>query len=179
MKFSLRLLFLAVLTSACSFAAANSLYAQASILEANRNLVSSGPPAPPPGAVKARRLPIDATALIDFGNGQSVTATCHKGGFDRVGLRHDQMVDVAVQYSTADAGKSVTVEPLDGGQVIAPARNLIVAADGSIHFKFRVGHVPGAYQISLRTGNRELGLQFWVRDDDHPRNNPPVINPSN
>ena len=179
MKFSLRLLFLAVVTSACSFAGANSLYAQASILEANRNLVSSGPPARPPGGVKAGRLPVDATALIDFGNGQSVTATCHRGGFQRVGLRHDQMVDVAVQYSTAEAGKSVAVQPLDGGQVIAPARSLTVSADGSIHFKFRVGHAPGAYQIALRNGNRELGLQFWVRDDDHPRNNPPVINPFN
>ena len=178
MKFPYRLLFLAVLTGVCSFAGANSLYAQSSVLEANRNLRSSGSPAIPPGAKRSGRLPVDATASIDFGNGQSVTATCHRGGFERVGLRHDQMVDVAVQYSTADAGKSVTVEALDGGQVIAPAKNVVVAADGSIHFKFRVGHAPGAYQIALRNGNRELGLQFWVRDDDQPRNNPPVINPS-
>jgi len=73
------------------------------------------------------------------------------------------MIDIAVQYSNAEAGKTISVEPLDGGQIIAPAKNLIVSSDGTIHFKFHAGHSPGVYQIALRTGGQELGLQFWVR----------------
>ena len=89
------------------------------------------------------------------------------------------MVDIAVQFSTSDAGQAVTVEPLDGGQVIAAANNLAIAPDGTIHFKFRTGHQPGAYQIVLRSGAQELGLQFWVLDEEHPKNNPAVVNPGN
>jgi hypothetical protein len=77
-------------------------------------------------------LPLDAIAFVDFGNAQSVTAFCHKGSFERVGLRHDQTVDIAVQYSTATAGTPVTVVPLDGGAIVASGKNLIVAADGTI-----------------------------------------------
>jgi hypothetical protein len=178
-KSSHPLIILALLTGICLLAPTNPLVAQASVLEANRNLSSTGTPALPPGAPGASPLALEALALVDFGNGQSFTASCHRGAFERVGLRHDQTVDIVVQYSTADAGRTITVVPLDGGQVIAPARNLIVAADGTIHFKFRVGHPPGAYQVALHNGTQELGLQFWVRDEQNPRNNPPVANPGN
>jgi hypothetical protein len=146
-------------------------------LEANRNLVTNGRPAPPPGAQKMRRLPVEATASIDFGNGALVTVSSRQGGFDRVGLRHDQTVDIAVQYPEGTSGATIAIEALDGGQIIAVGKNLTVGADGTIRFKFRAGHHPGNYQIVLRQKGRELGLQFWVRDDDHPNNNPPVINP--
>jgi flagellar hook protein FlgE len=178
-KSSHRLLFLVFLTSVCSVAETASLLAQSAILEANRNLSSSGAPAAPPGARKPGRLPIAAVAGIDLGNGQSATVVCHKGSFDRVGLHHDQTVDITMQYSNAVAGQTVTVDALDGGQIIAPAKNLTIATDGTIHFKFRVGHQPGVYQIALHNGTQELGLQFWVFDEEHPRNNPPVVNPHN
>jgi hypothetical protein len=87
---------------------------------------------PQRGAQKLHGLPLDAIAFVDFGNAQSVTAFCHKGSFERVGLRHDQTVDIAVQYSTATAGTPVTVVPLDGGAIVASGKNLIVAADGTI-----------------------------------------------
>ena len=153
--------------------------AQSSVLNANRALVSTGTPAAPPSATKSRRVPADATASIDVGTGVVVTAYCRQGGFDRVGLRHDQTVDIAVQYSTASAGVPVTVVPLDGGAVVASGKNLIVASDGTIHFKFRAGHQPGVYQIALQSGGQELGLQFWVVDEEHPGNNPRVINSGN
>jgi hypothetical protein len=178
-KFSRYLLGLAVLAGIYSIVGVGRLIAQSSILEANRHIVSSGIPAQPPGAQKLRRLPLEATAFIDFGNAQSITAFCHKGSFDRVGLRHDQTVDIVVQYSTATAGAPVTVVPLDGGAIVASGKDLVVAADGTIHFKFRAGHQPGTYQIALHNGGQEVGLQFWVVDDEHPGNNPVAINPGN
>jgi flagellar hook protein FlgE len=155
------------------------MLAQSATFNANRALVSTGTPAAPPSAIKSRRVPADATASIDVGTGVLVTAYSRHGSFDRVGLRHDQTVDITVQYSTANAGQTITVEPLDGGQIVAPAKNLVVGNDGAIHFKFHAGHQPGVYQIALRNGGQELGLQFWVRDEDHPGNNPRVINPGN
>ena len=180
MKFSDRLLLLGILAGVCLLPGTHSaLLAQSSVLEANRNLRTSGPPAPPPGARRDVRLPVEAIASIDFGNNQFVTAVCHKGAFDRVGLRPDQTVDVTVQYSTADAGRIITVEALDGGAVVAPGKTLGVAADGTIHFKFRAGHQPGIYQIALHNRAQELGLHFWVMDDQHPENNPRVVNQGN
>ncbi|HKP03086.1 MAG TPA: hypothetical protein VJU77_06920 [Chthoniobacterales bacterium] len=175
MKFFHRLLFFALVTGVSSLVGMKPLLAQSS-LEANRNLVTHGVPAPPPGAQKARHLTGEATAAIDLGNDQVVTVSSHQGGFDRVGLRHDQTIDVRVQYSAAKIGQPITVEALDGGSVVAASKDLVVAADGTIHFKFRAGHQPGVYQIAVRNGSQELGLQFWVRDDEHPGNNQPVIN---
>jgi hypothetical protein len=178
-KNSFRLLLIALLWT-CSIAATNPLVAQSSVLEANRNLVSSGPPAPAPGARKPHRPPLEATAAIDFGGGAVVTVSSRQGGgFDLVALRHDQAVDISVQYAAASLGERIGVEALDGGQVIAAGNNLTVGPDGTIHFKFRAGHQPGAYQIVLRKGNKETALQFWVRDDEHPGNTPPAINSAN
>jgi hypothetical protein len=177
-KYSRHLLGL-VLTSIFSISAVGSLCAQSSLLEANRRLVSTGTPTSPPGAQRPRKISVDAIAAIDLGTAQPVTAYCRTGKFDRVGLRHDQMVDITVQYSTGNAGQAVTVEPLDGGQVIAAAKNLVIAPDGAIHFKFHAGHQPGDYQNVLRNGAQELGLQFWVLDEEHPKNNPAVVNPGN
>jgi hypothetical protein len=181
-KFSLcRLQIVALASLAALFliSTPSRLRAQSPTLAANRALVSTGNPAPPPGARKSRQVPTDATASIDPGTGPLVTISCHKGSFERVGLRHDQTVDVAVQYSTAGAGQAITVEALDGGQIIAAPKRLIVGSDGAIHFKFRVGHQPGIYQVALHNGAQELGLQFWVTDEANPRNNPPVINAGN
>jgi len=178
MNNSRRLLTLACLLP-CFIGAVSSVLAQSSVLETNRNLISHGPPAPPPGTQKSRGVPVDATASIAFEGGQSITALCHQGGFDRVGLRHDQTVNIAVQYSTAPAGTPITVVPLDGGAIVASSKDLTVAADGTIHFKFRAGHQPGVYQIALHNGGQELGLRFWVFDEEHPGNNPVVINPGN
>ena len=177
MKSSRHPIGLVFVTSVFSFLIVSSLLAQSSVLEANRALASTGKPAAPPSAMKSRHVPVDATASIDLGTGVLVTAYSLHGSFDRVGLRHDQTVDIEVDYPTAFAGQTITVQPLDGGQIVAPAKNLIVGSDGAIHFKFRAGHSPGVYQIALHNGAQELGLQFWVLDEEHPRNNPPVVNP--
>ncbi len=182
MKFSLCRLQIVTLASLAALFLVSSprrLQAQSQILEANRALVSTGQPAPPPGARKSRQVPTDATASIDPGTGPLVTISCRKGNFERVGLRHDQTVDITVKYSTAAAGQAITVEALDGGQIIAAPKKLIVGSDGAIHFKFRVGHQPGIYQVALHNGAQELGLQFWVTDEANPRNNAPVVNAAN
>jgi hypothetical protein len=149
--------------------------AQTQTLEANRALVSAGQPAPPP-AIHSRHEPLTAT-VVD-GTDAPVATLTREGIFGLVGLKHDHTVDVTVQYPVSSAGRVISAEALDGGQVIVPGRNLTVAPDGRISFKFRAGHAVGSYQVALRDGTDEVGLQFWVLDEQHPENNRPVVNPS-
>ena len=137
-------------------------------------------PTPPPAATPASkpsnaREPDGPTAVITPLSGAAVTARSRKGRFDLVGLRKNELVEITVQYPAAKAGQRILTVPLDGGRVIAPSPSLLVDRDGTIRFKFKVEQAPGIYQISLNDSGRELGLQFWVRDDD-PKKNPPTIN---
>lgn len=149
------------------------VHAQSQTLEANRALVSTGKPAAPPSG-HSRKASLSAT-VID-GDAAPVVTLSGNGIFSRVGLKHDHIVDIAVQYPAASAGHVISVQALDGGKVIAGGGKLAVAADGSLRFKFHAGHAPGAYHISLRDGTDEVGLEFWVMDEEHPQNNPATVN---
>jgi len=164
-------------TIAASFFGTGHTQAQSQSLSANRALSSKGKPAAPPTAQRGGKQ-VDATATIVDGSEAPVATVSRKGIFNLVGLKHDHMVDIAVQYPVSKAGHVISAEPLDGGQVIASAKSLIVGADGTIHLKFRAGHEVGMYQIALHDRAEELGLQFWVLDELHPEKNRQVVNPS-
>jgi hypothetical protein len=177
-KFSRLLLGLVLATSIYSFQTAL-LPAQSQSLEANRALMSTGVPAAPPTAPTTPPSSTSATATIVDGATEPVVTISGKGMFGLVGIKHDHTVDIAIQYPVTKAGHSIVAEPLDGGQVIANGKSMTVGADGTIHFKYRVGHEVGVYEVSLRDGTQELGLQFWVLDEQHPGKNRPVVNPEN
>lgn len=127
--------------------------------------------------VPTKHLPTEAAANISLGEDQPVITISSGGSFERVGLRQGQMVDIAVQYPVAKAGRSIVAEQLDGGQVTPGA--LVVDAEGMIYFQFHAGQEIGVYQVALHDGAQELGLQFWVLDELHPERNPAVINSQN
>ena len=135
--------------------------------------------APPPIGVKATTSVVDANITVNSGANQPVMATSHAGVSDRIGLQPDQTVDVTVQLSASKAGRMIMIEPLDGGRLIGAFNQLVVASDGTISFRFQIGHDPGVYQVSLHDGAKELGLQFWVLDSQNPENNPTVVNSGN
>jgi len=122
---------------------------------------------------------LTATATINFGDGNVVNATSRRGSFDRVGLLPSQVVSVTVQLPLTKAGDTITIEPLDGGSVIGPSNQAVVAADGTFSFTFQGGQDPGVCQVSLHDGTQEMGLQFWVLNQQNPQENPPVINSTN
>ena len=171
MKFQRLLIGLAFLASITFFGIHN-LAAQGTTV-----VPSAGLPAPPPTAPTAAKPPIDAVATVNLGN-QSITMTTRRGLSDRVGLQPDQIVDVAVQFSAPKSGHTITVEPLDAGRIVSASNRFVVAADNTIKFTFQVGHGPGISQVCLHDGAQEIGLQFWVLDNQSG-NNPPVINSSN
>jgi hypothetical protein len=129
------------------------------------------------------------------------------GIFGLVALPQDQIVQIIVNYASADvangsateAAQLIRIEAIDGGAVVAlesPVQingsNLAnmniqqsnraaagtVSANGNFSFIFQAGHPPGMYQIRIHRGNEVLGMQFWIRDPQNPANDPPAITPS-
>jgi hypothetical protein len=152
----------------------------------SRSLRSTGAPATPPsvgsqGAYLSRVR--DLIANVDLGPAQgpvqSLSLSSKEGIFDLVGVAPDQWVSLTVQYPLSEIGHRITVEPLDGGHIITSLGILLVGPDGVIHFQFQAGHFPGLNHVALHDAGREVGLQFWVLDLQHPERNPRVVNPGN
>ena len=126
-------------------------------------------------------LPLDPlpgqpkVATVTVGLGKVVSARRHKITFEKIGLQPQQAIDIALQYPVALAGHRVAVEPLDGGQVLTPAQNLAVAIDGTFTFRYQAGAKPGLYQVRVHYDAQAVALQFWVLDNAHLENSPPVI----
>lgn len=92
------------------------VHAQSQTLEANRALVSTGKPAAPPSG-HSRKASLSAT-VID-GDAAPVVTLSGNGIFSRVGLKHDHIVDIAVQYPAASAAFGVIRMELPLGSAIA------------------------------------------------------------
>jgi hypothetical protein len=123
----------------------------------------------------------DFTATFDAGPAsgatKAVSLASKDGIFDLVGIAPDQWLAVTVQYPLSQVGHRITAEALDGGHIISTAgTTLLVGADGTIHFQFQAGHGPGFNHIALHDAGDELGLQFWVLDQQNPGRNPPNLN---
>jgi hypothetical protein len=162
-------------------------------------------PTPPPIDVPSVRPAMNpppglAVASVTYPNGGSVVTHCQTGRFELVGAQPGDVLQVTVYYPTDQALQIVNLEALDGGMLLpptvepieppplgcvgdgcpnqpTPALSLVINADGTISFTFVVGQDPGLRQISLRQGDQELGLQFWVNDPDNPDSNPPALSP--
>lgn len=91
-----------------------------------------------------------------------------------VGLHPNQVVTVTVQFPIAHAGAAATVEPLDGGLVIATSGEHIVSGDGTLEFQFQANTNPGLSQVLLRVGTDEFGMRFYVLNPEHPERNPRI-----
>jgi len=91
------------------------------------------------------------------------------------GLRQRSTVDITVSYPTTDAAGPLPLRLWTGGRVVAPAKNLTVAADGAIHSKFRAGHQPGVlFKSRCAMEFRNWVFSFGALDEEHPANNPRV-----
>ena len=152
-------LILAVLSS-CTLAASG--HAQTT---QNPSPSGQGAAAPPPRAIATINLPAGP-----------ITAYAADRTFERVTIAPSAAFDVAMQMPREiTTGSRVTVEPLDGGQIVGSS-TLVVASDGTIGFRFSAPPDPGGCRISVHSGGRDVRLSFWVADAQHPENNPPTIN---
>jgi hypothetical protein len=165
-----------VLAGTC-LSLAPQIFAQSQSLAVNRALVSSGVPAVPPTSPVSRlQTGESASVAIALGAAPPIALATKQGIFGLVGVSPDQLVQITVQYPALKTGRPIIAEALDGGQIIAPT-TIVVGLDHAIHFQFRAAHTPGFNHIALHEGSREVGLQFWVMDAQHPERKPPVVNP--
>jgi hypothetical protein len=138
-------------------------------------------PAPPPTSPDNATAPA-TTVIIAYTQDQGITAKGDDQGPVQklAGLQPDQIVTVTVQYGTDKTGHLIDADALDGGQIQTPPQSLVVDNQGNLTLVFKVGHEPGLYQLALRDGStQELGVQFWVIDNQLPADNPAVATPGN
>lgn len=140
---------------------------------------SSGEPALPPTSPLLPQIDEGPDVTVTPDQGASIRAKTLDRASEQVGLRPNQPVGVTVHYPAAKAGQQIDVIPLDGGAILGPDKKLIVAADGTLRFRFKAGKEPGVYQVSLREGVNEIGIQFWVIDEKKPEKNPLLLLPGN
>lgn len=114
-------------------------------------------------------------ATVTSALGKVVNPRRHNITFEKVGLQPQQAVDITLQYPIAHAGAHLAVEPLDGGRIVNPVANLTVAPNGTFTFRYEVGSKPGLYQIRVHYDSQAVALQFWVVDNAHLDNAPPVL----
>ena len=114
-------------------------------------------------------------AAVNLGLGKIVNPRRHKVTFEKVGIQPQQIVDVTFQYPVALAGRSLAVEPLDGGLVLTPPQDLKIGANGTVALRFKAGTAPGLYQVRVHYDAQPVTLQFWVIDAAHLEDTPPVL----
>jgi hypothetical protein len=114
---------------------------------------------------------------VSYSSGQSITVPINDGISTLVCVQPDQLVQLTVQYPTSQALQTVNLQSLDGGAVLPTTTT--AGADGTLNFTFQVGHTPGVYQVALNGGGEELGLQFWVLDQQSGAANPPCATANN
>lgn len=148
MKFSPRLIGLAIFASVT--------------LLGTLPLTADDIPATPPTSPDLPPAPPGPTVTVSSGVGQPTTVSSSSGLSDEIDLQPNQTVTVTVQYGMDKVGHIIVAEPLDGGSVVAPGPQMLVAADGTLTFQFQDGAEPGWRQVSLHDGTEELGLEFWV-----------------
>jgi hypothetical protein len=69
------------------------------------------------------------------------------GKFQPVAVDSFTTSDVALQFPTSLANKSVIVQALDGGTLGIDGSSATIGADGSLGFSFQVTDQPGVYRV--------------------------------
>jgi hypothetical protein len=129
---------------------------------------------PPPTSPDAQ-VADNGIAIVTYAPDSSVSGSTTDGKADVLpGLSPDQVVSVTVSFGAQDAGQTAHAAALDGGILTVPDEGLVVGEDGSVTFQFQVGGDPGLYQVALRDDNREIGVEFWVINNQAPATNPAV-----
>jgi hypothetical protein len=140
---------------------------------------ADGDPANPPSSPLVRHVEDGPQVTVSYNSGKSVGTQIVDRLAERVGLRGNEVVNVSIQYGSAFAGRAVSITPLDGGRIVGREANATVGTDGSLSFKFQATKLPGVYEIALHDQEGDdLGLQFWVFDEQNPKKNPPALYPA-
>ncbi len=135
----------------------------------------------PPTSPDAESLP-KGVAIVDYSvaqegtSGQQVTIPTVGGEAEKLpGLDPDQTVHITQQFEMTKVGHTIEAVALDGGNILNVENDLVVDENGMIDFDFQVGSESGLYQVALRDGSDEIGLQFWVINNEAPPDETPAL----
>lgn len=137
----------------------------------------SFPPLPAPTVAPAPVLEEGPTAIITFADETQIKAQASSSGrFQLVGLHPREVINIAFDVPVSPVSNPVTAQPLDGGKIIGPPKDVGKGPQAS-SIRFQVGDQPGLYRVFITGGRSRSMLQFWVADPKNPKNNRPVVNP--
>jgi hypothetical protein len=109
--------------------------------------------------------------VIDSGVDQPRLCQSYEGVPEAVVLAVGQPVEITLRFPTNSAGGTITVSPLDGGQINLDGP-VTIASDGSVVFHFQPGALSGLYRLEI-AGSQQRQISFYAVDPNRPRVLPP------
>lgn len=109
--------------------------------------------------------------LVVYGQGKEKRRQSHRGIMEPVGVPLGNVVEISLEFPKTMVGYPVVIVPLDGGQISASMQPLVVAANGTVDFRFEAGSTAGLYRLRVR-GAQPCELQLYAFDPNRARTRP-------
>jgi hypothetical protein len=106
--------------------------------------------------------------IVNPGQGNETRRHPREGVMGPAELALDRTAIITLQFLGNRAGQTITVTPLDGGEVLPPTETLTISAQGNVTFGFRVSGITGLYRV-LVGGMEQCELRFYAFDPNRPR----------
>jgi hypothetical protein len=108
---------------------------------------------------------------IDSGLDQPKLWESYEGIPEPVVLVVGQPVEVTLQFPGSSIGGTITVSPLDGGQIDLDGP-VTISSDGKVVFHYQSAALPGLYRLQI-AGAQERQISFYAVDPNRPTVLPP------
>lgn len=135
------------------------------------------PPLPAPTVAPASQERIEPKATLLFHGATPLKVKSKEGLFPLTSIRPREVVEIQLQFPVASANTPLIIQAPDGGELLGAPKGVVLGADGTASFRFKVSDQPGLYRISISGAGGSTMLKFWVSDPQNSRANPPVITP--
>lgn len=84
------------------------------------------------------------------------------GSFETVTVDPSASSDVSLQFPQSLAGKTVSVQPLDGGTLTSGGGTSSIGGDGSLSFSFQVSDQPGVHRVIVIDPNADEDSPYII-----------------
>jgi hypothetical protein len=109
--------------------------------------------------------------VIDSGEGQPRERESHEGILEPIVLAVGQPVEVTLRFPASSAGGTITLSPLDGGEIDLDGP-VTIPSDGAIVFHYQSDAVLGLYRLAI-TGAQQYQISFYAVNPNRLTVTPP------
>jgi len=99
--------------------------------------------------------------MVDGDTSGARQRTIQSGIMEPLGLFRNEQIGITLILPSDRSNYPVGIAPVDGGEIFGSA-NLYVASNGSVHFSFQGGDIPGFYRVLVTIASEQYQLQFYV-----------------